>query len=296
MKMFDPRRNVATTTRNTTRATTFLSAILVIVTSLLACRDALADAYPAAYRYWAYFGSNCPAAVNKTFPTAASAAESCAQSYDEVSGSTVCDWYFPGTMSESWPEPDNVAGLRVYTGPCGAGTTAWIADIGRGLSCAWGGTLSGTQCVSAPSCGIGITRDSDGQCVRKTCQECPTQEGNPIQAATANKLQVETDYVSAGAFPLTFRRFYNSVGVSSGSTSNHQWRHTFDRSVQPRVGQTPEAADVVRDNGELVRFTLSGSNWVSDADVTDRLVKLQDGAGVVIGWEYTVAANNSVER
>jgi Domain of unknown function (DUF6531) len=255
----------------------------------------LADTYPATLRYEVY-PYDCGMLPGTTFASSAAAAETCAQAFDAVSGTTVCDWYFPETMSRVWPEPSSSSALRIYTGPCGGGTTTYLSAVYRSLSCASGGTLSGNQCINAPPCGEGVSRDADGRCARKDCQQCPTQEGNPIQVALGNKVQIETDYVSAGAFPLTFARIYNSVSLPSSSTSNHQWRHTFDRRIQPRVGQTPESVDVFRDDGEAVRFTASGSNWIADGDVTDRLLKLFDGAGVAIGWQYTVAADNSVER
>jgi RHS repeat-associated protein len=42
-------------------------------------------------------------------------------------------------------------------------------------------------------------------------------------------------------------------------------------------------------------FQLQAGVWKPDADVTDKLVRLVDGAGNTTGWTYTVAEDNSVE-
>lgn len=280
------------TQRRLGRAAACVQAIALLL--LLAPSVSSADTYPAQLRYWVQPG-NCTALylTGALFVSSQSVAETCVHDWDAVSGSTVCDWYYFATNTRDWPEPANSAGLRVKTGPCDSGDTTWVADVGRTYMCTWGGTLSGTQCIDAPPCGAGVTRDADGQCARKEPQQCPIA-GNPIQAALASKFQVETDYSAGGGSSLSFARIYNSVALPN-IRSPRQWRHTFDRALQPRIGQIPESVDVFRPDGKIQRFTASAGNWVSDADVTDKLSRLFDGSGVSTGWQYRVAADESVE-
>jgi hypothetical protein len=56
-------------------------------------------------------------------------------------------------------------------------------------------------------------------------------EGNPIDAATGNKLQCETDYRDSGYVPLVFERHYNSMGGGDGPLGAN-WTHTYSRSIK----------------------------------------------------------------
>jgi len=148
--------------------------------------------------------------------------------------------------------------------------------------------------MNAAPCGQDQTRNSvTGQCETKTCSHCPWIS-NPIQPALANKFQQEQDYVGAGAFPASFTRTYNSVAVRTESMGQ-QWRHSYDRSLQVADGQTPAVVDAVRPDGGILRFTQSGSNWIPDADISDRLSQLTNSFGNPIGWQFTNAADDSVE-
>lgn len=101
--------------------------------------------------------------------------------------------------------------------------------------------------------------------------------GNPVNAATGNKFEWETDYRGSRPFPLQIRRAYNST---SGN-----W--TF----LSRVTHTPGTieARVTRPDGKIITFTdVRGSaDWrTSSTDVTDTLASDLDGAGNIIGWRY----------
>lgn len=71
---------------------------------------------------------------------------------------------------------------------------------------------------------------------------------------------------------------------------------------------TGAMASVYRENGRLLTFSLMSNGspaqltpydpnaqWVADADVSDRLVRLVDGSGNTTGWSYYVAASDAFE-
>lgn len=113
---------------------------------------------------------------------------------------------------------------------------------------------------------------------------CPTKEagkGDPCNVATGNNIQWETDF-SGPALPLV--RTYNSVfrvdyGFGIG------WITKYHRRLE-------KGATVIRarrEDGHGETFTLSGSSWIPNANVTSTLV--QDDTG------YTLTtADRTVER
>ena len=106
--------------------------------------------------------------------------------------------------------------------------------------------------------------------------------GDPINDGTGNKFQIETDFPRAGA--LEFVRTYNSWLPRERTALGAQWRHNWDRSIFSGDG----LASVQRGDGNLHPYSApsSGTTWVGDGDVNDRLDRLADG-----GWLLTTAAN-----
>src|ERR1043166_3307703 len=80
------------------------------------------------------------------------------------------------------------------------------------------------------------------------CNGC----GNPINLATGGKYAAETDYTSAGPFPLVLTRYYNTsdTGVHKFGAN---WRGSYGRSL---VQTSSTAAAATRDDGRVLRFTL----------------------------------------
>lgn len=83
--------------------------------------------------------------------------------------------------------------------------------------------------------------------------------GNPCNVATGKKYQADTDYVGYGAFPLEFRRYYNSAittdeGVVKPAHIGTLWRMTYDRSVSYNSGGLIESATVHRPDGRFFYF------------------------------------------
>lgn len=133
---------------------------------------------------------------------------------------------------------------------------------------------------------------------------------NPVNPATGNKLQRETDYLGLGPMPLAFVRYYNSLlwtgtsapnpstaaGVGFWSTLGPNWRSSYDRYVSFDTAAEYATADVYRSDGRVIAFAQqSNGQFVPELDVADRLVQLTNGSGVITGWQFTNAANDEVE-
>jgi len=129
-----------------------------------------------------------------------------------------------------------------------------------------------------------ITLEKD----HKQSQEICT--GNPINVATGNKFQTETDHQSQTPFGLSFVRFYNSSSNAVDKGVGKKWRHGFNRSLKLVDTQ----AQVARSNGQTFLFNLTDGNWVGDVDIPDTLVELTDEAGVRTDWQYQ-DSNDTVE-
>ncbi len=121
--------------------------------------------------------------------------------------------------------------------------------------------------------------------------------GNPIDIATGNKYQKETDYVDSRTSQIVFERYYNSIAIDDSLTGNqssralgNNWKHTYQRSIfNSDDGIDEGVAIAYRHTGRVENFFLNTSTnqWVPDADITSRLIQLTDSTGDKIGWEYT---------
>jgi RHS repeat-associated protein len=163
------------------------------------------------------------------------------------------------------------------------------------------GYFSASCRVTKRECAAGYT-PSGGSCV-PTAQVVQLKErgipeqccANPIEPASGNKYQHEVDYRGWGAFPLEFARTYNSsvvVGYRNMAPAlTVQWLHTYEREIRLDAN----TATVSRPDGKSFFFVLSGSTWVPDSDVADKLERLTDGGGTPTGWRYTAADGDLVE-
>ena len=140
--------------------------------------------------------------------------------------------------------------------------------------------------------------------------------GNPINPGTGNKFQQETDYVGGGHFPLVLTRSYNSnwggyvtsSGYNLPHTFGYQWISNYDTKVifnsvgvagpNTPPGSSGANAVVHRPDGQVLTFkqASAGSNtFTPDQDIADKLQRLTNTSGVVTGWAFTDASDNSVE-
>ncbi len=113
---------------------------------------------------------------------------------------------------------------------------------------------------------------------------CACQAGNPINAATGNKFQAETDFTGAAVTGLAVTRYYNSLDTTS-SAFGADWHSTWHRSLNPFL---PSTVVVTRADGREDTFTLIAGAWQADPDVTSRLTAVSSG-GKQTGWRLVTA-------
>ena len=106
---------------------------------------------------------------------------------------------------------------------------------------------------------------------------------NSINPATGNKFIIETDFKGPGSFPLTFKRYYNSINEYAGGSKFwdywNRWRTYYDRTL---AKITDTVIHIKRPDGKLYIFTKNIlDEWETDSDVTDKLEV--DGTG----YKYT---------
>ena len=127
---------------------------------------------------------------------------------------------------------------------------------------------------------------------------CPS--ANPVNPRTGNKIQVETDYMGTGRYPLRFERIYGSDDATMATTIGAHWRHTYDRQVVSVSGgpaPSEQTAEVfVRTwDGKILRYQLIGPvTYRSLANPAELLTRLES-AGATTGWERRTAVDDQVE-
>ena len=111
------------------------------------------------------------------------------------------------------------------------------------------------------------------------CATGQASGGDPISVGTGNLFESVADYSTAGPNPLSFTRYYNSLGSAIypntfATTLGVNWRGTYDRYllITPATGQ---ATSVIaeRPDGQAIMFTFNGSTWTTDTDVDATLTQ-----------------------
>ncbi len=149
-------------------------------------------------------------------------------------------------------------------------------------------------------CPIGYNRVADHEHVVVKCvisdapKSCGDDYGNPISAAARNKKQIETDYTGSGAYPLVFKRIYNSESGESGGVGSYhhrefgtKWRSNFNKYITitrepPANSPYYQSATVFRPETFDVHFFLISGVWTPDDDIKATLEK------TTAGWQYTL--------
>ena len=144
-----------------------------------------------------------------------------------------------------------------------------------------------------------------GQCGPPKCNDtcCSGNCGNgtnPIQTASGNKHQVETDFTGAGFFPLKLLRTYDSqrIWLADQMPVGIGWTHSYLGQIviaPPQGSSTLSEAIVYRPDGRILRFNLNGNVWVADADVPERLSVTLDSSGNYVS-AILVTQNDEVEN
>ena len=114
-----------------------------------------------------------------------------------------------------------------------------------GSACASGTTWSESQlgCIAPHS-------PETGDC---SCGDVCV--GNPIRVSTGNKFQKETDYIGKGPFPLSIKRYYNSV---LGGWSFTGQEKLVIRSSGGNTGLL-DKVEWLQESGKMLTFNVSGS-------------------------------------
>jgi len=159
----------------------------------------------------------------------------------------------------AWPTNNCLSGTD-FVGPGGSDclTPARIQTVDDAKKQIGTGTLDSGICPSSPS--------------------TSTLYGNPCDASTGNKLQIETDFAGGDGIP-SFTRTYNSFDISNSASFGVGWTHNQLRFLD--LGSGTLAADtltVVRGDGQRETFTSDGAGgWVGEMDTRRRITQSPQG-------------------
>jgi YD repeat-containing protein len=161
----------------------------------------------------------------------------------------------------------------------------------------WDQTTLTCIAVPPPICPVGPSDAPPCQPNKNQGPQCNVSTKRPIHTSTGNKYWSDTDHRSASAGHLHFSHYYNSQNTAAVSTLGTAWRHNYDSSIKANLTINGTSAVLMaRANGLAYAFTANGTTYTSqDADVTDKLTGLTDTSGTQTGYQYTVAADNSIE-
>ncbi|WP_250624910.1 RHS repeat-associated core domain-containing protein [Pinirhizobacter soli] len=199
----------------------------------------------------------------------------------------------------------------VLKGPIGYYANLDKAAASEYVSCVWMPTKPSGKFLGKPA----MPADADGQCRAES-----SLVGNPIDAATNNRLEIVTDFESPASPELTWRRTYNSGAFSPGLSPIYtgavttttrlgaRWRGSFDRSLSvvkvydPDTRADVDALELESEDGKTITFQPSGDRYIAegatsayiDADeATDGAWRYHAGDGTI---EHYDAAGNLRQR
>jgi YD repeat-containing protein len=224
----------------------------------------------------------------------------------------------------AWGRP-RCAGVAISSNACGFAPShdvrGFCSSTDTALGCAiacpvswcpYGGTNSNGICINNTPCPDGGPRDPDtgacgvppknrGGCTggadpNSQCPECCA--GNPVNAGTGSKVQVEVVYRGTAVGPLVEQLTYNSQTLNDQfalwtGMFGKGWKGNFERKINGGVA----VARAERPNGRELSFRApaSGNVYVPDADIADQLQHFTDSSGTTTSWRYIVAADDSTE-
>ncbi|HEX9625516.1 MAG TPA: DUF6531 domain-containing protein, partial [Acidiferrobacterales bacterium] len=181
------------------------------------------------------------------------------------------------------------------TGPCVSQQSQRYIDRWRKVICPpgypgrWDATVGYYRCLRVSTHADPPKNSGDGG---GGCDDSgKNNHGNPVNTATGNKYQVETDYAGTGPFALT--RYYNSIRANGNYKESGvfgtAWRSSYSgpavisiHTMNFLTGDIDRTfATVHRPDGRSYYFRFDGVAWVPDADVEDRLERTASG------WTYT---------
>ena len=140
--------------------------------------------------------------------------------------------------------------------------------------------------LSAIINGLGIGAYGCGGSHRDTpvnlANACRSADTNPCDAATGNKYQVETDYLSADG-QLRLIRHYNSFSRKGFRRFGPNWTDNYAR----RLGILEESVRAERPSGRTIRFLRNGPDYILFDVGGEKLEAIRDAGGEVLGWRLT---------
>jgi YD repeat-containing protein len=182
-------------------------------------------------------------------------------------------------------QPTKLSAQGATGAQCLAGCEYNFTSNGDGSST---GTPSGAVCA-VPAFDPGKNNDC---CEYEGSPVGPVGAGNPINMFAGNKVETETDYRDPNGH-LNFVRHYSSMEIplNLGSVLGSRWRHGYQLSV----GAAPISYDknLNRASGNTYTYRQSGSSWLPDKDVSERLSAVMNGTQLA-GWR-AVTLNSVTE-
>ena len=176
----------------------------------------------------------------------------------------------------SYSPATGVTGSFTIYGPNGSGhdSASGVFSISS-VTISGGTTTSNAKTFGGPNCDCsasGPNAATSGTAYTIGSTQGQPFVGEPINLATGNIFRQETDYTTAGENPLTFKRYYNSLGntaeiagvniITYATSMGTNWRSNYDRYLQ--LGSSTVNAE--RPDGQILTFTLQGSTWTPDTD------------------------------
>jgi len=142
---------------------------------------------------------------------------------------------------------------------------------------------------------------NNGTCCGAVTQGQTPMVAEPINSATGNLTQSDTDYTGGGAFPLVMARTYNSAVQTRLPISDFMpfnWRLNYDRKIvfyTKTDGTT--AVNAERPDGKIFAFGKNtDGSWSTTTNINAKLTEQDDASGVLTGWSYYSAENDEVEQ
>ncbi|NIK53934.1 DUF6531 domain-containing protein [Xanthomonas arboricola] len=132
----------------------------------------------------------------------------------------------------------------------------------------------------------GKNNSCDNQCILTG----PTLTGNPIHVFTGAKIQAVKDYASTTGH-LDFARYYTSSesAYSPGGELGRHWRHGYQSRLTTYWLDDQKVIILSRPSGNHYRFKKPGTEWITDADVQDRLTATSENGKT--GWRVKNSRN-----
>jgi len=138
---------------------------------------------------------------------------------------------------------------------------------------------SDTEFTSITNCAAAKSLGYCAACAANADHPGEPSSGDPITIGTGNLFEEATDYTTAGKNPLSFTRYFNSLGgtfysETFATTLGVNWRGTYDSylHITPATGQATSVF-AERADGQVLDFTFNGSSWTTDTDVDATLTQ-----------------------